>query len=108
MAYACTICGCKLPTNTLKCNECRTKATRSAPDSVPDPAQVLSETVSVSSPERFQVTRVKTKSMVFTVTDTLTGTIREVTNDPVDALEVAERLNTGFIYAHGARWRAPA
>lgn len=101
MAKTCSGCGKGLRFGT-KCHSCRSRsASRSS---------VVADTVPADSAPaalRFAVTRLLEPQMVFGVVDTLTGTLREVTNDPLDAADVCNRLNGDLVYALGKRWRAP-
>lgn len=100
MAKTCSSCGKGLRFGT-KCHSCRR---RSAFES--DLAPAAADPAPTSA--RFEVRRVPCERMVFSVVDTLTDTVREVTGDPLDAADVAGRLNSDFVYAMGRRWPNPS
>jgi hypothetical protein len=60
--------------------------------------------VSEPTESRFHVTRPDMTRYVFLVVDSLTNTVREVTNDPIDASQLAQTLNDGLTYNFGKRW----
>lgn len=97
---SCSLCGRGIRFGS-KCGSCKLR-----PPSRSDLVDATDPSGPVPGAERFRVTRLSEK-MVFGVLDTLTSTLREVTNDPLDAAEIVGRLNNDCIYARGHRWKAP-